>query len=75
MAYVDQFAFTVPAQTLVPALFKRLSQLLETPFDRRYRQRTAEIAALRLKSDADLAAMGIAREDIVAHVFAGRSLC
>ncbi|WP_425071111.1 hypothetical protein [Sagittula sp. S175] len=70
MAYVDQFAF----QGTGTSLRQRLARLLETPFDRRYRQRTAAIKALRAKSDADLAAMGLTREDIVSHVFSNRSV-
>lgn len=36
------------------------------------RSRSAEIAALNRLSDADLAAMGLARDRIVAHVFRDR---
>lgn len=55
------------------SLRQRLARFLETPFDRRYRQRTARIAALRALTDAELAARGIAREDILLHVFAGKA--
>ncbi|MFW2587608.1 hypothetical protein [Sagittula sp. SSi028] len=69
MAYVDLFS----AQNTGSALRQRLSRIFETPFDRRYRQRKEAIAALRSKSDADLAAMGLTREDILSHVFANRA--
>lgn len=52
---------------------QRVARLLETPFDRRYRQRTARIAELRALSDTELAARGIAREDILFHVFSGKA--
>ena len=68
MAYVDQFA----RHSGNGGLRQRLSRLLETPFDRRYRLRMREIAMLRATSDEDLAAMGLAREDIAAHVFGTR---
>ena len=70
MAYVDQFAFHGTSSSLR----QLVSRLFETPFDRRYRQRTAEIRALRAKTDADLAAMGLMREDILSHVFAKRPM-
>ena len=53
-------------------LRQRAARLLETPFDRRYRQRIAKVETLRALSDADLAARGLAREDILFHVFAGK---
>ncbi|WP_420325712.1 hypothetical protein [Mameliella sp.] len=37
-------------------LRKRLARAFETPFDRRYRQRTREIEALRKLSDRELVA-------------------
>lgn len=54
-------------------LRQRLGRMFETPFDRRYRQRTEQIARLRAKTDAELAAMGLTREDILLHVFANRA--
>ncbi|MGP6085773.1 hypothetical protein [Antarctobacter jejuensis] len=66
MAYFDN-SFTSTKATLG----QRLSRLFDTPFDRRYRQRTREIEALRKLSDRELAARGIAREDILFHVFSG----
>ncbi|WP_305971846.1 MULTISPECIES: hypothetical protein [unclassified Mameliella] len=54
-------------------LRQRLARLFETPFDRRYRQRTARIDALRALSDAELSRRGIAREDILFHVFSGKA--
>jgi len=65
MAYYDQSFHG-------PTLRERLTRLLETSYERRYRQRTETIAALRAKSDAELAQMGLTRDDILAHVFAGR---
>lgn len=53
-------------------LRQRMARLFETPFDRRYRQRTAQVETLRAMSDADLAARGVAREDILFHVFTSK---
>ena len=69
MAYLDPFA-TFPT---TGTLRQRLARLLETPFDRRYRQRMAAIRSLRAKSDADLAALGLTRDDILNHVFTTRA--
>lgn len=55
------------------SLRQRVSRLFDTPFDRRYRQRTAQVEALRALTDAELATRGIAREDILLHVFAGKA--
>ena len=55
------------------ALHQRLARLFDTPFDRRYRQRTARIAELRGLSDAELARRGLTRGDILFHVFSGRA--
>jgi uncharacterized protein YjiS (DUF1127 family) len=68
MAYIDD-GFAAGGT----GLRQRLARMLETPYDRRYRARTRAIAALRAKSDVDLAAMGLRREDIVSHVFGGRA--
>ena len=59
----------IPARGLRRRLAGRVAALLETPFDRRYRRRTARIAALRALSDTELATRGIARADILFHVF------
>ncbi|MBW4985662.1 hypothetical protein KZZ07_24270 [Mameliella sp. CS4] len=67
MAYFDN-SFVSSRATLR----QRLSRAFETPFDRRYRQRTARIDELRALSDAELAQQGIAREDILFHVFSGK---
>ncbi|MEQ5868477.1 hypothetical protein J4E08_01045 [Sagittula sp. NFXS13] len=69
MAYVEYVADNVFGS----GLRYRLARLLETPFDRRYRQRAEAVASLRSKTDADLAAMGLTRSDILSHVFSGRS--
>jgi uncharacterized protein YjiS (DUF1127 family) len=55
------------------SLRQRIGRLFETPFDRRYRQRTDQITKLRAKTDAELAVMGLRREDILLHVFANRA--
>lgn len=68
MAYIDN-SFVSNTTTLR----QRLARLLETPFDRRYRQRTSRVAALRALSDEALAARGIARDDILFHVFSGKA--
>ncbi|MBS0124522.1 hypothetical protein [Thetidibacter halocola] len=49
-----------------------LARLFETPFDRRQRRLAARVAALRALSDADLAARGLRRDEILFHVFSGR---
>lgn len=54
-------------------LRQRVARLFDTPFDRRYRQRTARVAQLRALSDSALAARGIAREDILFLVFSGKT--
>ena len=64
MAYFDQ-NFT----TARPGIFARVARLFETPFDRRSRQLAAEVAALRDLTDAELARRGIARDQILYHVF------
>ena len=72
MAFFDtSFAAsrTTIRQRLSQRLAQRLTRLFETPFDRRYSQRTARVEALRALTDAELAARGIAREDILFHVF------
>lgn len=51
----------------------RLARLFETPFDRRNRRLAARVAELRALSDQDLAALGIARDQILFHVFGGKS--
>ncbi|MGP6085771.1 hypothetical protein [Antarctobacter jejuensis] len=53
-------------------LRQRMARLFDTPFDRRYRQRTARVEELRALSDSALAARGIARDDILLHVFSGK---
>ncbi|MGR3370814.1 MAG: hypothetical protein ACU0CC_15560 [Sagittula sp.] len=70
MTAIDMMSVHTTGSTLR----QRLARMFETPFDRRYRQRTATIAALRAKSDADLAAMGLTRDEIVPHVFRGRAV-
>ncbi|WP_121631768.1 hypothetical protein [Tropicibacter alexandrii] len=50
----------------------RVARLFETPHDRKVRARAARIEALRALSDAELAARGIARDNIVMHVFSQR---
>ncbi|MBY6116496.1 hypothetical protein KUW09_15595 [Mameliella alba] len=67
MAYFDNSFVSNRA-----SLRQRIARVFETPFDRRYRQRTARIEALRSLSDAELTRRGIAREDILFHVFSGK---
>ncbi len=66
MAYFD--TNLVPDR---PTLRRRLARLFDTPFDRRARRMAARIKVLRALSDAELAALGIRRDDIVVHVFTG----
>jgi uncharacterized protein YjiS (DUF1127 family) len=54
-----------------PSFRQRLALLFDTPFERRYRARRESIAALQAMSDAELAAIGLERGQIVAHVFRG----
>lgn len=68
MAYFDQTFFHTPrfgAGTF-------LSRVLDTPFDRRSRDIARRIAELRALSDAELAARGLSRGDIVRHVLLTR---
>ena len=67
MAYFDNSFVSSRAN-----LRQRLARVFETPFDRRYRQRTERVEQLRAMSDAELSARGIARDDILFHVFAGK---
>ena len=50
-----------------------LSRLFETPFDRRMQSLKDELSKLRALSDAELAELGISRDDILGHVFRARS--
>ncbi len=68
MAFFDN-SFTSTKVTLG----QRLARMFDTPFDRRYRQRARKVEALRNLSDRELAARGIARDDILFHVFSGGS--
>lgn len=47
-----------------------VERALETPAQRRLRDRVARLEALRSLSDADLAARGLTRDGLVIHVFA-----
>lgn len=68
MAYFDN-SITSTTSTLG----QRVCRLFDTPFDRRYRKRAARVEALRALSDAQLSARGIARADILFHVFSGKT--
>ena len=46
-----------------------LRRIFETPFDTRTRELAARVARLRALSDAELAEMGLHRDDILHHVF------
>ncbi|MCC1494575.1 hypothetical protein [Cognatishimia sp. F0-27] len=54
-----------------PTLRARIARLFETEFDRKARRLSDEVAALRALSDDALARRGIARDDILFHVFVG----
>ncbi|KUF11992.1 hypothetical protein [Pseudoponticoccus marisrubri] len=64
MAYFDP-SFISDRRTLR----QRVARLFDTPFDRRYRRVARRVEELRAMSDAELARLGIAREDILLHVF------
>ncbi|MCR8550725.1 hypothetical protein M4578_23110 [Salipiger sp. P9] len=64
MAYVDQSS--------CEPLSRRIARLFETPFARRQRALAARAAELRACSDAELARMGLRRDQILAHVFGAR---
>lgn len=67
MAYFDH-SFTATQ----PGVIARFTRLFETPFDRRNRRLAARVTELRALSDQELAAMGIARDQILFHVFGGK---
>lgn len=52
-------------------LGRMATRLFETPFDARQRRLAARVADLRALSDAELAARGLQRQDILFHVFGG----
>ncbi len=52
-----------------PSLRTWVSRMIETPFDRRQRSLASRVEMLRAKSDAELAELGLQREDILFHVF------
>ncbi|WP_425098939.1 hypothetical protein [Tropicibacter sp. S64] len=56
-----------------PTLSARLARLFETPFDRRSRALSDEVARLKALSDQELAAHGLSRETILFHVFGARA--
>ena len=55
------------------SLRERVSRLFETPFDRRQRRLAARVDALRSLSDAELAARGLTRDQILFHVFSNKT--
>lgn len=67
MAYFDQSYLLERSN-----LRQRFAAMMQTPFDERQKALAEQVADLRAMSDADLAARGIAREDILFHVFGGR---
>ncbi|SPF78474.1 hypothetical protein [Pseudoprimorskyibacter insulae] len=67
MAYFDQ-SYLLERRNLR----QRFAKLLQTPFDDRQQALANEVVRLRAMSDADLAARGIARENILFHVFGAR---
>jgi hypothetical protein len=69
-------AFFDTSPTPARSLRGRLAAVLDTPFDRRQRRLAARIRTLRALPDAQLAARGLQREDILFHVFRdGRFAC
>jgi uncharacterized protein YjiS (DUF1127 family) len=67
MAYFDQ-SYLLERRSLR----QRLAQALSTPFDDRQQELARKVAELRGMTDAELSARGIAREDILHHVFGRR---
>lgn len=63
MAYFDQ-DFTSSKRRFRDAI----GRLFDTPFDSRSRRISARAAELRAMSDAELAALGIPRDQIILHV-------
>ena len=63
MAYFDQ-DFTSPKRRFRDVI----GCVFDTPFDRRSRLISARAAELRALSDAELAALGIPRDQIILHV-------
>ncbi len=70
MAYFDpSFEHTSGLRESLSAFFTRV---FETPFDARQRRLAADVTELRALSDAELAAKGLRREEILFHVFGQR---
>ena len=67
MAYFDQ-DFTSSTRRFRDAI----ARLFETPFDRRGRFLAARVRLLRAMTDGELAKLGIQRDQILFHVFAGK---
>ena len=67
MAYFDQ-DFANPKRRFRDAI----ARLFETPFDRRSRFLAARVRLLRAMTDGELAKLGIQRDQILFHVFAGK---
>ncbi|SLN39270.1 hypothetical protein ROJ8625_01835 [Roseivivax jejudonensis] len=69
MAFFDT-VFSSPRLPRLPALrpLDRFKTVMDTPFDARARTIRARIAHLRACDDAELAARGLSRADIVRHV-------
>ncbi|WP_371036571.1 MULTISPECIES: hypothetical protein [unclassified Rhodosalinus] len=66
MAYRD--AATSRTATGSPRI-AALRRIFDTPFDARTRELAARVARLRALSDAELAEIGLHRDDILRHVF------
>ncbi len=72
MAYINNTNLSASLRQSVEVKLARLSDRLEAYANRRARR--AEIEYLEALSDAELAARGIERDDIVRHVFRDRLL-
>ncbi|MEC3860307.1 hypothetical protein VK792_03345 [Mesobacterium sp. TK19101] len=69
MAYFEQFQQDSQFRVALRGVVAALKTAWETPFDRRSRLLAQQVADLRALSDAELAARGLRREDILFHVF------
>ena len=72
MAYISNMTLPASLRQSVDVMLSRLSDRLEAYANRRARR--AEIEYLESLGDAELAARGIERDDIVRHVFRDRLL-
>lgn len=71
MAFFDDVHLTRPA-ALASRAVQGLKALWDTPFDRRNRRLAARVAQLRALDDAQLARIGLSRDEIIPHVFGNK---